>query len=207
MESASARYAFLVDTYETEILKVLSVWSMFEDGDLMVRPHATDRRGRSVLEHMVHQSLSENLWFESMLGISVTTNPLPESETRLAFIEGYARNASVRLEQMRTKPDDWWEGATAFFEVERTRAWIVTRRIAHTAHHRGQQTALLRMLGHDLHSTYGPTADTGGLMRDHAPVVYAYPDLDELLEEEAGRRRKAALPGPGGRSVTERPDR
>jgi uncharacterized damage-inducible protein DinB len=206
MPPASTRYAFLADTYETEILKVLSAWSMFEDEDLPVRPHPTDRRGRSVLEHMVHQSLSENLWFESMLGISVTTNPLPESETRVAFIEAYARNARARLEQMRTKPDAWWEEAAAFFEVERTRAWIVTRRIAHTAHHRGQQTTLLRMLGRDLHSTYGPTADTGGLMRDHAPVVYAYEDLDELLEEEAGRRRKAVLPGPGGRSVTERPE-
>jgi hypothetical protein len=106
---------------------------------------------------------------------------------------------------MRTKPDAWWEEEVAFFEVTRTRAWIVTRRIAHTAHHRGQQTALLRMLGRDLHSTYGPTADTGGLMRDNAPVVYAYAGLEELLEEEAGTRRKAALPGPGGRSVTERP--
>jgi hypothetical protein len=90
--------------------------------------------------------------------------------------------------------------------VTRTRAWIVTRRIAHTAHHRGQQTALLRMVGRDLHSTYGPTADTGGLMRDAAPVIYAYPGLAELLEEEAGARRKTALPEPGGRSVTERPE-
>jgi len=27
-------YQFLVDTYETEILKVLIVWSMFDDRDL-----------------------------------------------------------------------------------------------------------------------------------------------------------------------------
>ncbi len=49
------RYQFLVGTYETERLKVLSVWSMFRDGDLPIRPHATDTRGRSVLEQMVHQ--------------------------------------------------------------------------------------------------------------------------------------------------------
>lgn len=200
--SASGRYAFLVQTYETEILKVLSVWAMFEDDDLPFRPHATDRRGRSVLEQMVHQSVSENLWFESMLGISVTQSPLPPEETRRAFMELYARNASLRLEELRRRPDHWWEEEARFFEVSRTRAWIVTRRIAHTAHHRGQQTALLRMLNRDLHSTYGPTADTGGLMQNEAPVIYAYPGLTELLEGE----RKASLSGPGERPPTERPD-
>jgi len=57
------RYRFLVETYGTEVLKVLSVWSMFEDFDLSARPAEGDRRARSVLEHMVHQSMSENLWW------------------------------------------------------------------------------------------------------------------------------------------------
>jgi len=35
------------------------------------------------------------------------------------------------------------------------------RRIAHTSHHRGQQMAMLRMLGREVFSVYGPTADTG----------------------------------------------
>ena len=200
--AASGRYAFLVDTYETEILKVLSVWAMFEDGDLPFRPHATDRRGRSVLEQMVHPSVSENLWFESMLGISVTGAPLPPQETRRAFLESYARNASLRLEALRGKPDTWWEERVPFFEVVRSRAWIVTRRVAHTAHHRGQQTALLRMLNRDLHSTYGPTADTGGLMQNQAPVLYAYAGLTAVRGGEA----RAPLPGPGERPPTERPD-
>ena len=39
-------YQFLIDTYETERLKVLSVWSMFRDEDLPVRLHSTDTRGR-----------------------------------------------------------------------------------------------------------------------------------------------------------------
>jgi len=199
---ASSRYAFLVDTYETEILKVLSVWAMFEDGDLRVRPHAKDPRGRSVLEQMVHQSVSENLWFESMLGIVVTPNPLPPDETRRAFLELYARNASLRLEALRAQLDHWWEEEARFFEVIRTRAWIVTRRIAHTAHHRGQQTGLLRMLNRDLHSTYGPTSDTGGLMQNDAPVIYVYAGIEDLLK--AGL--KASLPGPGARPATERPD-
>ena len=32
------RYGFLVETYETERMKVISTWSMFTDNDLPVRP-------------------------------------------------------------------------------------------------------------------------------------------------------------------------
>ena len=199
------RYQFLIETYETEIQKVLSAWAMFEDEDLPKRPHSKDKRGRSVLEHMVHQSMSENLWFETMLGIDVTENPLPSEETRLGFLRSYAENASKRIEELRGKPETWWEEVVDFFEVQRSRAWIVTRRIAHTSHHRGQQTAILRMLGRDLHSTYGPTADTGGLMQNHAPVIYAYADVETLLKEESAGRRKSTLPGPGEKPATERP--
>jgi len=199
------RYQFVIETYETEIQKVLSMWAMFEDDDLEVRPHASDSRGRSVLEHMVHQSMSENLWFATMLGITVTDNPLPSKETRLGFMNTYADNTAKRLDALREKPEAWWEELTDFFEVKRSRAWIMTRRIAHTSHHRGQQAAMLRMLGRDLHSNYGPTADTGGLMQNKAPVIYAYPDVATLLEEEAGARRKTPLPGPGDKPPTERP--
>jgi len=200
------RYQFLVDTYETEIQKVLSTWAMFDDTDLSMRPHETDSRGRSVLEQMVHQSVSENLWFSNMLGISVTDNPLPARETRLAFLRTYAENAEKRLVAMSSQPESWWEEEVDFFEVQRTRAWIVTRRVAHTSHHRGQQSAMLRMLGRQLYSNYGPTADTGGLMQNQAPVIYAYPDIETLLEEEDGERQKARLPGPGALPPTERPD-
>ncbi|MBA0083834.1 MAG: damage-inducible protein DinB, partial [Acidobacteria bacterium Pan2503] len=62
------RYDFLVETYETERIKVLSVWSEFRDQDLPARPNVKDARGRSVHEQMVHQCVSENLWFLNMLG-------------------------------------------------------------------------------------------------------------------------------------------
>lgn len=199
------RYQFLVDTYRTEIEKVLSVWAMFEDADLGARPHPADSRGRSVLEQMVHQSLSENLWFETMLSIDVTDDPLPEEETRLQFMRTYAEKAAKRLEALASKDDTWFEQEVSFFEVKRTRAWILMRRIAHTSHHRGQQTMMLRMLRRSLHSTYGPTADTGGLMQHHAPVIYAYPNVEAMLKEESGDRRKAPLPGPGDKPPTERP--
>lgn len=200
------RYAFLVDTYETERLKVLGVWSMFEDADLPVRPHPVDRRGRNLREQMVHQCVSENLWFKNMLGIDVDAPPLPAEETRLGFIRRYAEDSGKRLAALRAKDEAWFEETVRFFDVARSRAWVVTRRIAHTAHHRGQQTAMLRMLNREVWSTYGPTADTGGLMQNGASTVYAYRDLDELLEQEAAAREKARLPGSAGRPVTERPD-
>ena len=79
------------------------------------------------------------------------------------------------------------------------------RRISHTSHHRGQLMAMLRMLGHDVHSNYGPTADTGGLMQNHAPTIYAYSSLDALLKGEVAGGAKANLPGASGKPVTERP--
>ena len=38
-------YRFLIETYETERLKTLSVWSMFRDGDLE-GPPSSDRPAR-----------------------------------------------------------------------------------------------------------------------------------------------------------------
>lgn len=197
--------SFLIDTYATEREKVLSVWSMFEDDDLKARPHLSDRRGRSIQEQMVHQCVSENLWFINMLDLDVKAPPLPEEETRLGFIKRYAEDSAKRLAALRGKDRAWWEKEVAFFEVGRSRAWIFVRRMLHTSHHRGQQTAYLRMLGRDLHSTYGPTADTGGLMQNKAPTVYAHPDIDTLIEREAVGRSKNPLPGPGDKPVTERP--
>ncbi len=194
-------FEFLVDTYATERLKVLSVWSMFRDEDLPVRPRAGDPRGRSAREQMVHQCMSENLWFRGMLGIDVGARPLPEREERLAFVREYAGDSARRLETLRAMRDDWWTMEVDFFDVRRSRAWVLVRRIAHTAHHRGQQTALLRMLGRDLHSTYGPTADTGGLMASHAPTIYPYENEAMLLEDGP----KHQLPAPGEKPVTERP--
>jgi len=201
-----SRYAFLVDTYATEILKVLSVWSMAADADLDTRPKPGDRRGRTLREHMVHQCQSENGWFTGMFGIAAPGDVLPAQSTREAFLRHYAAAAEFRRAALAGKDDAWWETTVAFFEVPRPRTWILVRRIAHTAHHRGQQTTLLRAFGRSLHSTYGPTADTGGLAKDKPPVVYAYDDVASLLAGEARGGDKRALPTAVTRPVTERPD-
>lgn len=200
------RYDFLVETYDTERIKVLSVWSEFREEDLPVRPNAKDSRGRSVNEQMVHQCVSENLWFMNMLEIDVGAPPLPVKETRMEFIKRYAEDSKKRLAALKSKEESWWEGEAKFFDVSRSRAWVVVRRIAHTAHHRGQQMALLRMLGRDLHSNYGPTADTGGLMQNYAPTIYAYDDVEALVAGESAGGAKKKLSGAGGKPVTERPD-
>jgi uncharacterized damage-inducible protein DinB len=198
-------YDFLVETYETERIKVVSTWSEFRDEEMPLRPKSDDPRGRSVHEQMVHQCVSEDLWMRTMLDIDVNAPPLPKPETRLEFIRRYTEDSGKRLDVLRAKDEPWWQGETKFFDVPRSRAWVMTRRIAHTAHHRGQQIAMLRMFGHDLHSNYGPTADTGGLMQNHAPTIYAYPDLQALLSGESAGGRKSPLPGGGPNPVTERP--
>jgi uncharacterized damage-inducible protein DinB len=198
-------YDFLIDTYETERIKVVSVWSEFTDDELPVRPRAGDPRGRSVHEQMVHQCVSEDLWFRNMLGIDVGAPPLPKQETRLEFIKRYAEDSGKRLAALREKPESWWKEQTKFFDAGRSRAWVMTRRLTHTSHHRGQLMAMLRMLGHELHSNYGPTADTGGLMQNHAPTIYAYPNLEALFKGESSGGAKAPLPGAAGKVVTERP--
>jgi len=199
------RYAFLVESYATERIKVASVWSEFNDEDLPFRPREGDPRGRSVHEQMVHQCVSEDLWFRNMLGIDVGAPPLPARETRMEFTRQYAENSGKRLVILRAKDEPWWESDTKFFEVERSRAWVMVRRMTHTSHHRGQLMAMLRMLGRDVHSNYGPTADTGGLMANDAPTIYAYGSLEELFSGESRGGMKAKLPGAGGKAVTERP--
>lgn len=197
------RYEFLLDTYSTERLKILSVWSMVPEDQINQR---VEQRARTPREQMVHQCVSEDVWMKGMLGVDIGLAPLPQEETKLAFLRQYAMASEKRLVALREKPEAWFEEATRFFDVERSRAWVLTRRIAHSAHHRGQLTALLRAHGESLYSTYGPTADTGGLFQNGAPVIYRYADVDELLDAEAsGGGSGPGLPGGGGKPVTERP--
>src|SRR5580704_5775341 len=111
------KYNFLIETYETERIKVISVWSEFKDADLPVRPRSGDPRGRSVHEQMVHQCVSEDLWFRNMLGIDVGAPPLPQSETRLEFMKRYAEDSGKRLAALQGKNESWWEEQTTFFNV------------------------------------------------------------------------------------------
>jgi hypothetical protein len=199
-------YDFLIDTYETERLKTLSVWSTFMDDDLPIRPHPLDKRDRNALEHMVHQCLSESKWFCNMFGIDVGAPPLPDPETRIEFIKRYAEDSGKRLAGLKKKDKTWWEIEVSFFDVIRTRAWIMLRRIAHTTHHRAEQGVLLRMLGRKVYSVYGPSIDSGCLSENGAVTIYPYPDIESLIEGESAGGQKAKLPGYGVKPCTERPN-
>ena len=199
-----SRYDFLIESYRTERLKTLSVWSQVPEERLTFRP---EPRARSPLEHMVHQCVSEDTWMRTMLGITVSRAALPPEETKPAFLAHYAAVSGERLAQLETRPDSWFEAETAFFDVTRSKAWILTRRLTHSAHHRGQLTVYLRLWGQALYSTYGPTADTGGLFQHQAPVIYRYESVEDLLAGEARGGSHPPLPGPGAHSPTERPDR
>jgi len=54
----------------------------------------------------------------------------------------YAEDSGRRLEALRRADESWWEGLTTFFDVQRSRAWVLTRRLTHSSHHRGQQMAM-----------------------------------------------------------------
>ena len=195
------RYDFLVETYRTERLKTLSVWSQVPDGRMGFRP---EPRARTPLEHMVHQCLSEDAWMGPMLGLVTTLPALPAAETRLSFMQHYAAVSGERLSLLESQTDAWFEEPATFFGVPRTRAWILVRRFTHSAHHRGQLTAYLRGWGDALYSTYGPTADTGGLPKNGARVIYRCASIEELLVEEALGGERPQLPGPGSVPPTER---
>ena len=172
-----------------------------------VRPHPTLARDRHPLEQMVHQCLSEDKWFRTMFGIDLGMPPLPAQETRLEFIKRYAEDSGKRVAILQVKDNGWWEEEVAFFDATHSRAWVMVRRIAHTAHHRSELTTLLRLLGREVHSVYGPAVDTGGLPANKAATIYAYPDIPSLIEGESHGGAKTALPGPGEKPSTERPDR
>jgi len=196
-------YNFLVDTYRTERLKTLSVWSQIPDAQMRFRP---EPRARTPLEQMVHQCMREDAWMKSMLGITVGRPVLPAQETRLAFLEHYAAVSEARLASLAAKSESWFEETVPFFDVPRSRAWILVRRFTHSAHHRGQLTTYMRSWGQPLYSTYGPTADTGGLPKNGAKVVYRYRSVEELLAAESRGGIRPPLPGIGAAPPTERAD-
>ena len=91
------------------------------------QPTSIGRRSISAVQVMFHNSQQSRLLADA---------PLPENETRVGFMQCYARDSALRLAALATKTDEWWEGETSFFEDRRTRLWVITRRLTHTSHHR-----------------------------------------------------------------------
>jgi uncharacterized damage-inducible protein DinB len=148
----------VVDTYASEINKVVSVWTAFTDADLGFRPH---QRSTTVEENFKHQLLSERRFFGEWLSlIEPAAAELATTErTVRAYRDRLVALASPRLAALASAEPGWWLTRVPFFDVERERIWIFWRRVLHTAHHRTQLTVYLRLLDRPVPAVYGPTAD------------------------------------------------
>lgn len=156
---ASSRiFQHLVKTYASEVNKLNSVWHEFSEDDLPFKPHA---RSSTVGEIIEHELLSERRFFGEFLGLpEVAANEvLPQNRTPRAFAARMVELSRERVHFLSKQTEDWWLAVVPFFDVERERIWIFWRRVLHTAHHRAQLGAYLRMLNKKVPSIYGPTAD------------------------------------------------
>ena len=156
--ASSPVFQHLLNTYASETNKVVSVWREFDADDLSFRPHP---RSATVVDIFKHQLLSERRFFGEFLGLPEppAEKILPEGKTPEDFIERMRELARPRLGLLAGKTEAWWLEVVPFFDVRRERVWVFWRRVLHTAHHRTQLTVYLRLLGKQVPSTYGPTAD------------------------------------------------
>jgi len=166
----------VLDTYASESNKVISVWQQFSAADLSFRPHA---RSSSVLDIFKHQLLSERRFFGEFLGAPEPPpdQVLPTGQTVGDYATRMLELARPRLGFLARQTEPWWMDSAGFFDVQRERIWIFWRRVLHTAHHRTQLTVYLRLIGKNVPSTYGPTADV------------TWDGADPTLSVEAGGRK------------------
>jgi uncharacterized damage-inducible protein DinB len=156
--SVHPQFQHLLDTYVSESNKIVSVWREFSEDDLSFRPHP---RSSTVADVFKHQLLSERRFFGEFL---VTPEPPPEQVlpavlSVASMTSRFVELARDRLTFFAARSDLWWFEVVPFFDVRRERIWIFWRRVLHSAHHRTQLTVYLRLLGRQVPSTYGPTAD------------------------------------------------
>ena len=170
--AVSPVFQHAVDTYASEINKVVSVWRGFSDADLGWRPHA---KSSTVLEILKHELLSQRRFYGEFLG-SPEPSPgevLAREQTVEAFVQRLTAMARARLVFLAAQEPQWWLGDAVFFDVTRQRVWIFWRRVLHTAHHRTQLSVYLRLLGKPVPSAYGPTADVSWTGADPTTSVDA----------------------------------
>ena len=154
----AADFRYLIATYESEVQKTASVWRCFTDEELGYRPHP---KSQSVLEEFRHELLSQRRFFAEFLGSPEPgAGAVPPQEQSVgAYVARLFDLARPRVGYLAGQPAEWWMEESAFFDVVRQHAWILVRRILHSAHHRTQLTVYLRMLDKPVPSVYGPTAD------------------------------------------------
>ena len=156
--AADPEYQCLLDTYVSEINKLVDVWWRFTSADLDYKPAVASA---SVKEIFQHQLLSERRFFAEFLGLPEVPpgEVVPASFTVDSATQRLVELAISRLGFLAGRTQEWWHEAVPFFDVYRERLWIFWRRVLHTAHHRTQLTVYLRLLGKPVPAVYGPSAD------------------------------------------------
>jgi uncharacterized damage-inducible protein DinB len=151
-------FQHLLNTYASETNKTISVWREFSAALMTFRPHP---RSSTVEDIFKHQLLSERRFFGEFLGLPEppAEQVQPQGRTPEDYTNRLRELALPRLSFLAGQTREWWLEVVPFFDVERERIWIFWRRVLHTAHHRTQLTVYLRLLGKNVPSTYGPTAD------------------------------------------------
>jgi len=167
-----------LETYASETNKTVSVFREFLREDLAFRPHS---RSSTVLQIMKHELLSQRRFFAEFLGVPEpeASEVLPGDQTPEAFGARLLELVRPRLKFLAAQNEAWWLEVCPFFDVNRQRAWILLRRILHSAHHRTQLTVYLRLLDRKVPAIYGPSADD--TWAGASPT---------LTVEEAGRGRR-----------------
>src|SRR3954452_22075410 len=165
-------FQHLLDTYASEINKVVSVWRGFDDDVLEYRPHP---KSTTVGGIFTHELLSGRRFFGEFLGLpepdAAAVVPAPLTvDACVARLGDYAR---ARLAHLARASHAWWDTPVRFFDVERTRTWVFWRRVLHSAHHRTQLTVYLRLLDRPVPAVYGPTADVTWSAADPTRTVDA----------------------------------
>ena len=156
--AADPAYQHLLDTYASEINKVISTWRCFTDADLGYRPHP---KSAAVAEILRHELLSGRRFFAEFLGCPElpAERVVPEQQSVDASCDRLRDLALARLPFLAAQDQEWWLTPVPFFGETRARIWVFWRRSLHTCHHRTQLTVYLRLMGKEVPSSYGPTAD------------------------------------------------
>lgn len=91
-----------------------------------------------------------------------------ESRTRAEFLEALTRSAAQARKALTSTDDTflqtpWMLLVAGRVMAERPRHEMIRDTINHWAHHRGQMTVYLRLMGAKVPSIYGPSADDGSV--------------------------------------------
>ena len=171
-QASEAAFQHVIDTYVSEINKVISTWRAFSNDDLPFRP---DPKSSTVAEILTHELLSGRRFFAEFLGAPEVEGSavLPAEITIEACCHRMAALARRRIDFLASRTMEWWLIEGPFFDVQRQHIWIFWRRVLHTSHHRSQLTVYLRLLGKPVPPIYGPTADLSWSGADPTTTVEA----------------------------------